>query len=286
MADRRSLAQAVKALALERCSACGIARAEPLPGLFSCYSHYGPQSRAAYIGRSARERSDIRLWFPKAKSVLLCAFAYWPRPGAAPGLELSSEELRSWPPRYLKRKGPSAPGGYRPARFALARDYHKEAGARLSSILARIAELFPGADGRTFVDSSPVAEKPLGQLAGLGFQGKNTLLINKELGSYFVLGGIALDLDLEADAPQAGGQCGDCNRCAEACPTGALSVNGLDITRCLAYWLSAAPDEMPEEMARQAQGLIAGCDKCQEACPWNDPARACGARRVLPPREL
>ena len=268
MADLGGFKTEIKKIALECCSACGVADARPFAELEPVYSTYEGAAHAAYIGRNAATRADIKRWFPSAKSVLLCAFSYW-EPGR-PAPLLAQEQLASFPLRYCKRKGaPSESGLYKPARFALCRDYHKEVAARLEQVLLKIKALAPGTEGRVFVDSSPVAEKPLAQRAGLGCQGRNTLLINKELGSYFVLGGIVLSLPLEPDEAFPENLCGDCRRCIEACPTGALSDAGLSVSRCLAYWLNSAQEAPPDALAAAARGMIAGCDLCQEACPHN-----------------
>ncbi|HOX23481.1 MAG TPA: DUF1730 domain-containing protein, partial [Elusimicrobiales bacterium] len=192
-----------------------------------------------------------------------------------PGEPVPLSGLEKFPLKYQKRKPlPDASGLYKGARFALCRDYHKEISARLEKILSAVGALAPGVEGKIFVDTSPVPEKFIAQKAGLGFQGKNTLLINRELGSFVVLGGIALSLSLEPDSPEER-RCGDCRKCLEACPTCALSEKGLDIGRCLAYWLNSAFAEMPENMAQAARGMIAGCDICQEVCPWNSEGRNC-----------
>lgn len=268
MADLGGLKTEIKRTALEFCSACGVAEARPFAELEAVYAAYEGAAYAAYIGRNAAARADIKRWFPSAKSVLMCAFSYW-EPGR-PAPLLPEEKLSSLPLRYRKRKGAIPENGlYKPARFALCRDYHKEAAERLEQLLLRIKTLAPETEGRVFVDSSPVAEKPLAQRAGLGFQGRNTLLINKELGSYFVLGGIALSLPLDPDEAFSENLCGNCRRCVDSCPTGALSATGLNISRCLAYWLNSAQEAPPEELAAAARGMIAGCDLCQEACPHN-----------------
>ena len=268
MADLCGLKAEIKKTALGLCSDCGVADARPFAELESVYSRYAGAVHGEYIGRNARTRADIGRWFPEAKSVLMCAFSYW-EPGRPVPL-FGGEQLSAFPERYLKRKGAAPENGtYVPARFALCRDYHKEVSARLEQLLAKIKLLAPDAEGRIFVDSSPVAEKPLAQRAGLGFQGRNTLLINKEMGSFLVLGGIALSLALEPDGAFTENLCGDCRRCIESCPTGALSEEGLEVSRCLAYWLNSAQGNPPEELAEAGRGMIAGCDLCQEACPHN-----------------
>ena len=139
-------------------------------------------------------------------------------------------------------------------------------------MLSDIKALSPGAAGKPFTDTSPVLEKELGRLAGLGFRGTNTLLISKELGSYFFIGGLALSLDPgpgESSAPDTSG-CGTCGKCAAACPTGALNITGaLDAGLCLSYWTTQSKTAAPEEITSKSGGYVYGCDICQDACPYN-----------------
>jgi epoxyqueuosine reductase len=224
----------------------------------------------------------MRNWFAPAKTVLVCAFRY--RSGA-PDYAAASENAGE-PEAYLRRTGRKPRPefiagvkalGLRPkiSRYALGPDYHDVLKEKLGLMLADIKTTHGGAEGKAFADTSPVLEKELGRLAGLGFRGKNTLLISEELGSYFFIGGLALSLELppeELSVPAASHTgCGSCGKCAVACPTGALKVPGvLDPGLCLSYWTTQSKTPAPEEIVRSSEGYIYGCDICQTACPYNN----------------
>ncbi len=227
----------------------------------------------AYLSRDPLKRKTIKNWFPAAGSVLVCAFRYW-EPGTDYAAELAQAGGAA---AYLKRTGRkphqpellAAPGA-KISRYALCRDYHLTVKEKLFVMLEGIKKEFAGADGKLFCDTSPVMEKELARLAGLGFRGKNTLLLSRELGSYFFLGGIALNLQLEPDAPVVD-SCGGCDLCLKACPTGALKGGVLAPALCLSYWTTQSKEKLPLSLAAKTQNYAYGCDLCQEACPLNKP---------------
>lgn len=224
----------------------------------------------AYLNRDIQRRKNIKGWCSSAQSVLVSAFRYW-----APGQDYGAAKKRAGElkeflratGRKVKQPALLEVSGAKLSRYALCRDYHLTVKERLAEILADIQKEFPAAEGRTFCDTSAVLEKELGRLAGLGFRGKNTLLLSPTLGSYFFIGGIALNFALDADAPVEG-SCGSCEACIKACPVGALKDGALDANRCLAYWTTQSKEPVPADIAAKASYAY-GCDLCQEACPHN-----------------
>lgn len=224
-----------------------------------------------YLKREPLKRKNIKKWHPAARSVLVCAFRYW-----TPDRDHAAELARAGDPAaFLAASGReiyqpellAAPGA-RLSRYALCRDYHLTVKEKLAAILDAVVKEFPAAEGKSFCDTSAVLEKELGRLAGLGFRGKNTLLLSRGLGSYIFLGGIALNLDLRPDAPSED-SCGGCDQCVKACPTRALKNGRLEAGLCISYWTTQAKLKVPKEIAERTKGFAYGCDLCQEACPQN-----------------
>jgi epoxyqueuosine reductase len=155
------------------------------------------------------------------------------------------------------------------ARYALGRDYHKVLRTRLQKLADRIEAEVGSFGYRVFVDSAPVLEKPLAQKAGLGWIGKHTNLINKDAGSWFMLGEIYTDIPLPSDNP-ASDHCGSCKACIEVCPTGAIvAPYVLDARRCISYLTIELKGTIPIEFRSAIGNRIFGCDDCQLFCPWN-----------------
>lgn len=160
------------------------------------------------------------------------------------------------------------------ARYAFGRDYHKVIRKRLINLADKITEKVGSFGYRAFVDSAPVLEKPLGEKAGLGWIGKNTLLINNKAGSWFFLGELFTDLPLPMDVP-ASNHCGSCSACIDICPTQAIvAPYQLDARRCIAYLTIEFKGSIPVEFRKAIGNRIFGCDDCQLVCPWNKFARA------------
>ena len=160
------------------------------------------------------------------------------------------------------------------SRYALGRDYHKLIRKRLQQLAERIQQAIGPFGHRAFVDSAPVLEKALAQQAGLGWIGKNTLLLNKKAGSWFFLGELYVDLPLPVDAPHLTEHCGRCQACLDICPTAAfVGPQQLDARRCISYLTIELKGPIPEELRPLIGNRVFGCDDCQLVCPWNRFAR-------------
>jgi len=242
----------------------GIAPARLLPeaSFLKDWLREGRHGSMGFMLRDVARREDIRLWHPQSKSVLVCAFRY----GGSPSQSAARTSGLI-------------------ARYAAHEDYHRALKGRLESVLAWLRERCPGADGRVFADSSPVMERLYAYHAGLGWIGRNCLLVNEELGSFFLIAGISLDLELAADHPVQE-RCGACRLCLEACPSRALVQDRvLDARLCSAYLTLELRGPLPQERRAGIGRWVAGCDLCQEACPWNRKAHPPGVLQPLDGQE-
>jgi len=229
----------------------GIAPAEPIayPERLREYLRRGYHGRMAYLGRPVEKRIDPRLLLPGARSIICTGTNYYAPEPACGGV------------------GPFG----RVARYAWGRDYHEVIRSRLEELAGRIRHAVsrPVRLG-CFVDSAALAEKNHAARAGLGWVGKNSLLVNERFGSWLVLGEIVTDLELACDEPVED-QCGTCVRCLEACPTGALvEPRVLDARRCVSYLTIESREEVPGEFRNKLGDWLFGCDACQEVCPFNE----------------
>ena len=202
----------------------------------------GYAGEMAYLKRGADKRRDTRLPFPGARSAVVV------------GLDYGGRE-------------PSGPV----ARYARGDDYHEIMVDRLDLLHRWIeSELERPIRGKSYVDTGPILERDLAQRAGLGWIGKNTMLVNPSRGSYFFIGALLLDLDLAPDAPFEADRCGTCTRCLDACPTNALVAPGeLDARRCISYLTIEHRSDIAENLRPLIGDHLYGCDICQEVCPWN-----------------
>lgn len=160
------------------------------------------------------------------------------------------------------------------SRYALGRDYHKLIRKRLQQLAERIQQQIGPFGYRAFVDSAPVLEKAIAEKAGLGWIGKNTLVLNRKAGSYFFLGELFVDLPLPVDVPHASEHCGRCTACMDICPTAAFAgPYVLDARRCISYLTIELKSAIPEDLRPLIGNRVFGCDDCQIVCPWNRFAR-------------
>ena len=170
-----------------------------------------------------------------------------------------------------KQTDPKAP---KISQYAYGKDYHFVIKDKLRSLLHFIRQEIGEVSGRCFVDSAPVLERDWARRSGIGWVGKNTMLIHPKAGSYYFLAELILDLDLKADGPLKD-YCGTCTRCIEACPTDAIAPEGylLDGSKCISYFTIELKEALPEEYQGKFDNWMFGCDICQEVCPWNRFAR-------------
>jgi epoxyqueuosine reductase len=225
---------------------CGITDPSPIDdgGWLDRWLASGYAGVMRYLHRQAKKRNDPRLIIPGAQSVVVVLDNYYdgePDPGP--------------PPRV--------------ARYARGADYHRVTRERLEP-LADLLRSHGARLAHTFADSGPVPERALALRAGLGWIGKNTMLIRQGAGSFFFIGTIFTDLVLEQDRALDTEHCGSCTRCLDACPTGALvEPRVLDATRCISYLTIEQKGPIPEPLAERLEGWVFGCDICNEVCPWN-----------------
>ncbi|MCK8823980.1 tRNA epoxyqueuosine(34) reductase QueG [Fuchsiella alkaliacetigena] len=203
-----------------------------------------------FVNRDFELITDPQKVLATAKSVIVCAISYYVE---------ENNHLDDQPRGKL-------------ARFARIKDYHDLLGEKLDRLVEFLSSKAKGLEVKSFVDTGPAVDRALARRAGLGWQGKNCSIIHPEYGSWISIGGIISNLELEADAPLAE-KCGDCRRCIEACPTGALKdAYTLDASRCLGY-LTLSKGYIPENYRRQMGDRVWGCDSCQEVCPYNQQAK-------------
>ncbi|MFY0651264.1 MAG: tRNA epoxyqueuosine(34) reductase QueG [Cyclobacteriaceae bacterium] len=170
---------------------------------------------------------------------------------------------------YYPEKDLAKDGSYKIAKYAYGKDYHFVIKDKLKTLFNQISEEFGEINGRVFVDSAPVHERAWAAKAGLGWIGKNSLLLNKDQGSFFFLAEIILDLELEYDIPVSD-HCGTCTACLDACPTDAIpEPYVVDGSKCISYFTIELKEQIPTEFKGMYEDWIFGCDICQDVCPWN-----------------
>jgi epoxyqueuosine reductase len=231
---------------------CGIAKAEPLPENTKYLKNWigkGYNASMKYLGNNLNKRTKIKNLVENAKSVIVVLLSYNPL-------------VYPFKDKHLKI-----------SRYALLVDYHSTIKKKLNQLLKKIIENYGKTNGRIFVDSAPLFEKAWAHKAGLGWIGKNSLLLNKEFGSFCFLGELVIDSELEYDS-NVEITCGTCTLCVEACPTRAIvSPHVIDANRCIAYNTIENKGIISNEVQKKMSGWIYGCDICQEVCPWNNKSK-------------
>jgi len=229
-------------------SFCGISKAEFLadeaPRLEEWLKR-GYQGKMGYLENHFDKRLDPTILVPGARSVISLIYNYFPAKDLAVGDELKI------------------------AKYAYGEDYHKVVKEKLKTLLDDIQTDIGEINGRAFVDSAPVMERAWARRSGIGWVGKNSLLLNRQMGSFFFLAELIIDLELEYDAPTRD-YCGTCTACMDACPTDAIAEPYVvDGSKCISYFTIELKEEIPTDVKGKFENWIFGCDICQDVCPWN-----------------
>jgi epoxyqueuosine reductase len=263
--------QLVKSIAHEMgFSFCGISKAEFLENEAPKLEEWlrrGYQGKMNYLENYFEKRLDPRLLVPEAKSVVSLVYNYYPKKELKSPVDSSSDQLKI-------------------ARYAYGEDYHFVVKDKLKELLDRLRESIGEINGRAFVDSAPVMERAWATKSGVGWIGKNSLLLNRSMGSFFFLAEIIIDLELEVDGPIKD-FCGSCTACMDACPTDAIAEPYVvDGSKCISYFTIELKEEIPKEVKGKFENWIFGCDICQEVCPWNRFAQPNNESRFQPTAAL
>ena len=205
----------------------------------------GYQGEMRYLENHFDKRLDPRLLVEGAKSVISLTYNYFPE----------------------KTQNNDA---YKLAKYAYGQDYHHVVKAKLKNLMQAIQEEIGEVAGRAFTDSAPVLERAWAEKSGLGWRGKNSLLLQKQHGSFFFLAELVVDLELEYDAEFTTDHCGTCTQCIDVCPTEAILPNNtVDGSKCISYYTIELKNELPSSEKGKFENWMFGCDLCQDVCPWN-----------------
>ena len=259
--------QIVKAMAKKHgFDFCGISKAEFLekeaPRL-EAWLNKGRHGQMSYMANHFDKRLDPTKLVPGARSVVSLLYNYYPE-----------KDLAEARPRHSRL-----------AKYAYGEDYHFVIKDKLKDLVKDLQLEIGQIEGRVFVDSAPVMERQWAEKSGLGWVGKNTLLITKTQGSFFFLAELIIDLDLVADGPIKD-FCGTCTRCIDACPTEAITPYALDASKCISYLTIELKEGIPEEFRGKMENWAFGCDICQDVCPWNRFSRPNREEAFQPSTEL
>jgi epoxyqueuosine reductase len=233
-------------------SLCGVAPAADADRFdqFQDWLARGYHGEMAYLKDYEHERRHPRGVLESVRSVVMVALAY--APSSTPNSEFRT------------------PTSGRVAAYARGPDYHRVIWDRLNALAAWLEREVTGCETCAVADTAPLLERDFARRAGLGWVGKNTMLIHPDRGSFFFLGAVLTDLVLEPDPPFAANHCGTCTACLDACPTAAFPEPGvLDATKCISYLTIEHRSAIPLELRERMEDWVYGCDVCQAVCPWN-----------------
>ncbi len=229
---------------------CGIAKAgflEKEAPMLEAWLNQNYQGEMAYLANHFDKRLDPTKLVEGAKTVVSLAYNYFPKEDLSKG----NEEIKL-------------------AKYAYGEDYHLVIREKLNSFLEILRTEIGEINGRAFVDSAPVMERQWAQKAGIGWIGKNSLLLNRDIGSFFFLAELIIDLEVMPDSLIIKDYCGTCTKCIDACPTDAIVEAGVvDGSKCISYLTIELKDAIPSEFKGKMENWAFGCDICQDVCPWN-----------------
>lgn len=246
--------------------ACGISKVDYLSERETQFRNWlskGYNGEMTFLERNIDKRFDPRELVPNAKSVISVILSYYP----------GNPDITAKPPRI--------------SRYALCPDYHQLLKDKLHQLLELIRNEFGKVEGRAFVDSAPVLEKTWAAKAGLGWIGKNSLLINPKFGTFVFIGELIVDLDISPSQERVEDRCGACTRCIDACPTKAIvSPRVINTNKCIAYLTIEKESPLSIEEKNSLNGWAYGCDICQEACPWNGKIPLSISKEIQPDQKI
>lgn len=243
---KRQIISYAQSLGFERTGVTSVDRLESAEDALQAWLVAGRAGGMDYMGKNWQRRARPAESLPEAQSLIALAVNYYDGP-----------------------LGERPEGTGRVARYAWGQDYHRVLEKRLTSLVRYMEALAPGVRCKTFLDTGPLLERAAAQKAGLGFVGKNTMLITRGLGSWVFLASVVTSLELPADGPDTR-SCGSCTRCIDACPTQAITeAYRLDARKCISYLTIESKDSIPANLATGVGEWVFGCDICQDVCPHN-----------------
>ena len=262
-ASKQKISSLIKSSASELgFAACGIAQAEHLHDESEYLRNWlqkGYHAGMAYMNRNVDKRLNPALLNEWARSVIVVLFNYYPG---------NNSKMQS---------------SYKISKYAYGKDYHEVMKAKLRQLVDIIEDEIGEITARVLVDSAPVFERAWARKSGLGWTGKNACLISKEMGSFFFIGTIITNLELAYDQASASSSCGNCTKCMDACPNGAIVEPGVvDSRKCISYLSIEHKGAFNKDQQGKLHSWIFGCDICQDVCPWNRFARPHAEAAFLP----